>query len=256
MVKNHNQFLSFILLLLISPLGWSWTGSVIEKRPIPKMGEYIQYQFLEPKHFPVTVNVVLLEAKKYSASLFVQQKKEVKSLMMLSVDKKAKVAINGGFYRENFLPNGLLIVKGKRVSRFVSNRLLAALVQVDKNGAIQLLKKSQSYEKTNSVFQAGPILLEGQNVYNNGSDTLRQRSVIVEFKSGVIGLLSFSPVPMRAAAILVKKISDILKMPVKLAVNLDGGVASSFVVNFMQRPVIVPEREDVKMALLFNAKEG
>jgi uncharacterized protein YigE (DUF2233 family) len=241
----------FSLLFSFSIVSWAWQGTLDYSKTIPDMGSYYTYKFDKYKHFPVYVRIAILDPAKYDASLFVQDKGNVQSLMRLSLEQKATIAINGGYYRENFLPNGLLIVEGKRKSRFVSNTLLAAIVLVTKDGEIKLLKKGGSYLNAKYAFQAGPILLEGEKKYAGTSTLLRQRSIVIEFKNGQIALVSMSPATMHEAASILATLVKTQKRSVKLAVNLDGGVASSFVINFDKRPVIIPERADVKMALLF-----
>jgi uncharacterized protein YigE (DUF2233 family) len=245
------RVLIFLLLCSFSAVSWAWQGTLDYSKTIPDMGTYYKYRFDERKHFPVYVRIAVLDAVKYDASLFVQDKDAVQSLMHLSLEEKATIAINGGYYRENFLPNGLLIVEGKRKSRFVSNTLLAAVVMITKDGKIKLIKKGASYKDAKYAFQAGPILLEGEKQYAGTSTLLRQRSVVIEFENGQLALVSLSPATMNEAASILEILVKELKKTVKLAVNLDGGVASSFIINFNHHPIIVPERADVKMSLLF-----
>ena len=231
-----------------------WTVNVISKENISNIGEYFNVKAYEYKRFPAVVHIALMRKNEYRSSLLVQKRAYIRSVMDVSVDTRALVAINGGYYRENFLPNGLLIYNGNIYSHLVLNGLLSGIVAINKAGEIILLKRNDSVKNIDYAFQSGPILNDSGILYQGGSNSLRQRSVIVEFYDQDIAVISFSPVTLNDASNLIMNIAHNLGKKIKLAINLDGGPASSFVVNFSYSPLIVPEYKPVKSVLLFYKK--
>lgn len=235
---------------------FAWQISVENKRVLPKdAGTYEYITANQIKHFPVDIDFIVLNKNHYKADLVSQNWQNAKPLAQLSEDLGAFVAVNGGFYRENFLPNGLLILNGVQKSRFVSNDLLSAVVHINKAGVINIFSKKiyESDDKKDlfSAFQAGPLLYHKLKTTNIDSDKLRQRSILIEFENGDIGICYFSPVTLTQMLSILTKIVKNSNLTILHATNLDGGIASSFVVNFNKDPIIRLENQPVKMGLLF-----
>jgi hypothetical protein len=254
MINFFSKLFASLCIVFFSISGFSWTINFISKVNISNIGEYFHIKAHKYKRFPTIIHMVLLKKSEYRSALLVQEKANVSSVMNVSIDARALVAINGGYYRENFLPNGLLIYHGHIYSHIVINHLLSGIVAINQAGEIVLLKRGASLKNIDYAFQSGPILNDSGKLYQGSSNALRKRSVIVEFYNKDIVVISFSPVTLSDASNLIMGIANKLGKKIKLAINLDGGPASSFVVNFRYFPLIIPEYKPVKSVLLFQKK--
>jgi exopolysaccharide biosynthesis protein len=132
--------------------------------------------------------------------------------------------------------------------------LLSSIVSIDNNGVLSIFpKENLNAAKLTNAFQAGPILYKANRKLNVFGDKLRERSVIVNFKNGDIGIFYFSAITLTDMSEILGQISKLWQKSIKTATNLDGGIASSMVVNFKENPVIHLEEQPVKMAILFKS---
>lgn len=253
-VNSKKIIFLLIICVLYANSSYSWNISYVVKKNFFKIGTYSQLKATKYKHFPIIIHMVLLDFGKYSASLEVQDKNAISSVMEVSLKHNALLAVNGGYYREKFLPNGLLVYKGVIRSNLVFNNLLEGIVSISELGELNLYKRKNKHIKAKYAFQTGPILNINGKPYNSNSTMLRQRSAIVQFKNKDIAILSFSPVSLNDMSRLINRIATLINLQVKLALNLDGGLASSFVVNFQYYPVILPEYKPVKSIIMFKER--
>ncbi|MCF6777259.1 phosphodiester glycosidase family protein [Thiotrichales bacterium 19X7-9] len=246
-----NFFISIFSFTSVYAATWQLTISPVRKLP-KDSGTYQHITANRYKHFPIDVDMILLKKNHYQARLLSQNWSDAKTLAQVSDEQGAMVAINGGFYREQFKPNGLLMLDGRKYARFVSNDLLSAIININKQGELAIYAKKAYHDaKLYSAFQAGPLLYDQNKenvVYGN---KLRQRSILVIFNNGDIGIFYFSPVSISDVISVLNQVAQKIDQVIKSATNLDGGVASSFVVNFKHDPIIRLESQPVKMVLLF-----
>ncbi|MCF6764676.1 phosphodiester glycosidase family protein [Thiotrichales bacterium 19S3-7] len=249
------SFIAIIIFILGFDISYAntWQLTFEKSRQLPAESGIYQHVIAKRyKQFPIDVDMVLFKKNHYKAQLIAQSWHNAKTLADLSEDKGAVVAINGGFYREQFKPNGLLKIDGKKMANFVSNDLLSAIININDKGKLVIYsKKAYPNISLYSAFQAGPLLYDNTKVTIINGHKLRQRSILVSFKSGDIGLFYFSPVSISQAIDILNKIAQHANEVIETATNLDGGVASSFVVNFQHSPIIRLESQPVKMVLLF-----
>ncbi|MCF6807595.1 phosphodiester glycosidase family protein [Thiotrichales bacterium 19S9-12] len=252
---RFRQLFYFIVInLAFINITYSWSLSVEQQRFLANDGGIYEHIVAHKlKEFPVVIDLIILDKSHYRADLFSQNWHDAQSLATFSYERGALAAINGGFYRENFLPNGLLVIDGKHYSKFVSNQLLSAVVMINQQGKLEILSKADFHVNLPlySAFQAGPLLYYHNKAKEVSGTKLRKRSILVLFQNGDTGLVYFSPVTLSEVSELLKKVALMLNRKINAATNLDGGIASSFVVNFSWYPIIRSENLPVKMALLF-----
>ncbi len=245
--------LVFTLILFYIKFVNAWELSVIDDRTfLDGSAVYTEYEAQEQKRFPVSIKIVYIFQEKLKAKIVQQSAESKKTLIELADQNQAIIGINGGYYRENFLPNGLLILQGKQYSRMVHNDLLQGIVKLDINDHLSLSSREDS-SNIYSAFQAGPILYQGSQWYKPNWNKVRKRSIIFEFENRNIML-------MNTSAISLDELVDILKIWVTklpenygklaFALNLDGGRSSAFFLNFPS-PVLVQEQDYIKTAILF-----
>jgi len=247
-----------MLIIIISAFlnlqAFSWDLDVVNKKNLPNAsGNYTEYEFNQSKHFPVTVRTVYIDQSKYRSSIVIQTLQNRQSLIHLSENKKALIAINGGYFRENFLPNGLLVSKGEKISRLVRNRLLDGVVINNANENINLIL-TENYEAGFSAFQSGPVLFDGSGWASVSQKKKRRRNIILQFDNQNIMLVNMSAVTLFEAVNILKDIIAVNKYEkLRLALNLDGGRSAAFVVNF-DDVVMMQENNYIKTAILFVLK--
>lgn len=208
------------------------------------------------KHFPVKITMIMLKSGDHHAGMMVQKKENIEDVLTVMQEEKAFLATNGGFYRENFRPNGLLIIKGIRRSYFVKNKLLSAIVNIDKGGRLSLLAADQYngflQKQLYNAFQTGPILIDDGNIELNLNDYHVAKRVIYAL-NGDSNLLIFAidSTTLEDSADIIETIAKYLHQTIKMAVNFDGGKAAGFATSAFDNPVVFAEMVPVKTVVYF-----
>ena len=227
---------------------------------------YNHHIFYEKQQVPVRFDGVLFSAGAYHMKVKVQAiQNQRSSVRLFSNNVKALAGINGGYYREDFLPNGLLIAHGRLISKMVYNRLLSAVLSVNIQGKLSLMSRNNfeldypplSYSNIQFAFQAGPILVSNNQIMSVPNDLLkkrrRRRSIIILFRNYDVAIVSLSAIRLFEAEKLLMKADHQFwaDEPILMALNLDGGSAASFLVRQSQKIIFYPEQKYVKYLVLF-----
>ncbi len=135
-------------------------------------------------------------------------------------ERKAECAINGGFFDENFNPVGYYKVDGEVRSSHPS-RGLSGYVCIDRAGKLSIHFKEVDPENYESVFQAGPMLVDpgGEPGIKSDDGKIADRTAILQLKDGSFVFLYHAKTTLFALSqyILTEyRTAD-------RAVNLDGG---------------------------------
>ena len=241
-----------ILLLAGVQAAHAWGLHKIKERPLPdRAGSYLHYRLTKPENFPVNVEIVRLEPGHYRPAIVAQKRDNRRLLMNLTVVRDALVGINGGYYREQFLPNGLLVTHARTRSAMVHNNLLSAVVAIDHNQLV-LMRREQYQGGVQAAFQTGPVLYESGQWAGFSSDKQTTRSGIMRLKDGSIVLVYINAATMNGMVSMLEHILEARGWQPDFVVNLDGGRAASLIVNFARDPVIHLEDQYIKTAILFS----
>ncbi len=145
---------------------------------------------------------------------------------------KCSAAINGGFYTTENTPLGLFIANGKQYTPEIINdrNLLTGFFSVDNNGSPAI--GSVKPDTNQLVIQTGPLLLR-DIPFNARIDENARRSLIVKDSTDTFYLVMITlkndiysgPFLSHLPGILFS-ISD--PFSIEVAINLDGGSASTF----------------------------
>ena len=215
------------------------------------LGHLYQFKADRYKHFPVRLTVAVLNNGDYRAQLEVQKRQTIKPLREIAEQHHAIIATNGGFYRENFLVNGLLINQGKIQSKLVQNRLLSTIISINRQGQIELGKREKTrYQSTFNAFQSGPILLENNRVKKLDNRKHAAR-VIYALTNHQCFIITLDDATLEQSAFILKSLAKYFSVNFKLAVNFDGGEASAYFFKGRDYPMIKNEWLPVKMILMF-----
>ncbi|WP_440616442.1 phosphodiester glycosidase family protein [Cysteiniphilum sp. 6C5] len=248
------RILALGLLLSSSIISFASGWQLQQKKSVgivPKKVQFYAFEALKKKHFPLLVDVVLLNNDAYKAGLTIQSQDNVQSVLDVATQKDAFLATNGGFYQEGFLVNGLLIDQSKLRLPLVNNTLLSSIITIDQHGHINILDKDQTYHHAYYAFQVGPILLKDNLIQEVNDDKLAKRIIYAQTSSKLM-VIYVDSATLQQAAYVVKALANYFDINIKRAVNFDGGKAGAFILRKYITPVIYPEYIPVKSVVYFT----
>lgn len=251
------RILTLGLLLSVSIISSASSWQLQQKKTVDIASGKVQFDTFEAskdKHFPLIVDVVLLDNNAYKAGLTIQSQDNVQSALDVATQKDAFLATNGGFYQEGFLVNGLLIDQSKLRLPLVNNTLLSSIITIDQHGQINILDKDQKYHHAYYAFQVGPILLKDNIVQKLNDDKIAKRIIYAQTSSKLM-VIYIDSTTLQQAAYVVKALADYFKWNIKRAVNFDGGKAGAFILRKYITPLIYPEYSPVKSIVYFTLKD-
>lgn len=157
--------------------------------------------------------------------------------------------VNGGYFHPGGAPLGLLAAGGRLLHPLERSRLLSGLVLYSK-GRWRVLRVGEFSGKDSfeSALQAGPFLVDqGKLVSGLNVSKRAARTVLLSDGANALGLLvCYSPTLDQMGRILLDK-EVISEMPVRRALNLDGGSSTALWVQALG--ISKPEFKPVSNAL-------
>ena len=144
--------------------------------------------------------------------------------------QKCVAGVNGGFFKPDFTPVGLLISDGKLVAPLQPARLMTGILSASThNVQIQRLREFSRQEKANAAVQSGPFLVDHYEPIPGLDDSHVARRTFVTTGTNdraVLGTCSEVSLAELAAVLTTTRLADDLK--IQRALNLDGGSSSAF----------------------------
>ncbi|ODN43068.1 phosphodiester glycosidase family protein [Piscirickettsia litoralis] len=248
---------SLFFVFLISPwLSFAANQQVVVKRQVnlpERMGVLKTLEVRSSGALPINVHAVILKRGLYQSQLYLQPAASIDWVNEVVKQQKAVVGINAGYFMENFKPNGLLMIAGKRRSAMKYNRLLSALVLVNQQKEVDLKTRSQGYQGAYSALQVGPILVANGKVAVKPNLRYHRRTVLAKAANGDLIILQSSASNLyRLADLLTQHAAIFGAEKITFAVNCDGGSSSALMINDKNKPVYLSEATPVKTMLLFK----
>ncbi len=252
------KFLLFALICFLGiTLSYAWQLNTVSQHKLVNAGvSFYEFAAIEKKTFPILVDVVVLKNNQYHAGLFIQREDNIQSTLDIASYNNAFLATNGGYYREGFLVNGLLIDQGKLRLGLVENSLLSSIITIDKNGQISILDKDQNYKNAYYAFQAGPVLMKNNEIQKVENTRISKRVIYAETTNNHLMVFFIDSATLQQSANVIKAITAQLNFHVTRAVNFDGGIAAAFVLRQIVTPIIYPEYVPVKSVVYFKLTEN
>ena len=144
--------------------------------------------------------------------------------------EKCIVGVNGGFFKPDFTPVGLLISDGKLIAPLQPARLMTGILSASTHEVrIQRLREFSRQEKTSAAVQSGPFLVDHHEPIPGLDDSRVARRTFVATGTNdrvVLGTCSEVSLAELAAILATTRLADDLK--IQHALNLDGGSSSAF----------------------------
>jgi hypothetical protein len=144
--------------------------------------------------------------------------------------EKCAAGVNGGYFRSDFAPIGLLISDGKMIAPLQRARLITGVLSASVRG-VQILRVREfsRREKTGAAVQCGPFLVDHYDrVHGLDASAAARRSFAATATNdrALLGICSEISLAELAAILTTTRLADDLK--IQRALNLDGGSSSAF----------------------------
>lgn len=207
------------------------------------------------------VNAVLLNNNHYSAQIVDQEKGvsffPINQIYKTTLENKAFLGINGGFFLPNKKPLGLLVIDGKQVSDYSHSHLLSGFIFIDKEGAVNIIDRKEPYENVNNAIQTGPFLinLKGQMAVKPHS-TKDRRTVLALTENNDLLVIATNETTLLDLATLLHDHPNWLGVKkIRVAINLDGGTSTAMSLFLpSEQPLVIPEILPVRSGIIFKLK--
>jgi exopolysaccharide biosynthesis protein len=144
--------------------------------------------------------------------------------------EKCVAGVNGGYFRPDFAPVGLLISDGEVVARLQRARLITGVLSASARGVQILRAREFSLQgKVNAALQCGPFLVDHyERVRGLDDSTSARRTFAVTGTNdrALLGVCSEISLAELAAILATTRLADDFR--IQRALNLDGGSSSAF----------------------------
>lgn len=141
-------------------------------------------------------------------------------------EQSCLAGVNGGFFRPDFTPLGLVVSAGRRLHAFERAKLLSGLAIVpDRQPKLLRVKEFSSSRKLSEALQAGPFLIDrGKAVRGLHNNRSAPRTLILTDRHGRYGLAVVEPaVTLADLAAILAAPGIVHELKITRALNLDGG---------------------------------
>jgi exopolysaccharide biosynthesis protein len=144
--------------------------------------------------------------------------------------EKCVAGVNGGFFKPNFSPVGLLISGGKLVAPLQPARLMTGVLSVSTHEVeILRVREFSGQGKANDAVQSGPFLVDYHEPIPGLDDSHVARRTFVATGTNDRALLgTCSEVSLAQLAMILATTPLVYDFKIKRALNLDGGSSSAF----------------------------
>ena len=144
--------------------------------------------------------------------------------------EKCAAGVNGGYFRSDFTPIGLLISSGRMIAPLQRARLITGVLSASARG-VQILRVREfsSREQTSAAVQCGPFLVDHYELVRGLDDSTAARRTFVATgmnDRALLGVCSEISLAELAAILATTRLGDDFK--IQRALNLDGGSSSAF----------------------------
>jgi uncharacterized protein YigE (DUF2233 family) len=240
------------------------TVATLAEINIPDNIEYQELHLIDEKADAASSKDLMLlqiDPTEYKFSIYQNTAhKDAKNLQEISKKTNATIAVNGGFFTEDFKPTGLLISQNQILHPLSQAELLNGIFAIGNDNTPRLLTQSDPIEPTEYAFaiQCGPVLINQNGEITISKDTgkIASRTAIGIDKDNniVIILLKQSllntdnTISLYEFAHLMKEHSQLKHLQLHSVLNLDGGPSTGIVIG----ENYYPEMERVQNVIIIK----
>jgi hypothetical protein len=173
-----------------------------------------------------------------------------------AVEQSGSVAgVNGGYFKEDGSPVGLLVCEGRRVNPFEKARLLSGMFLVRAGRPYIQRTTGTPSGPLDSAIQCGPLLVEhGATVAGLNDERVAPRTFVFLTGRGRVGIGIIRSTTLAQAARLLISPGLVRDDRISMALNLDGGSSTGFFGRTRDGSLDQPEWVRVADCLVFSPK--
>lgn len=271
-MKNIFKKILVLLLTAIALIGCTISASVLQSESTQEQSQTEEWHEVadglsySSTHAKTTdekenkdILVVNIDPQKYAFSIYQNKDKDsAKTIKEISDETGAVMAINGGFFTEEFVPTGLLISNGQELRKISSADLLNGIFAIDKNKHPEILSSGRKVttDKYPFAIQNGPLLIDRAGKIKITEDTGKTASrtaigidkdnhvIIIVLKQSLFNV--DNQISLYDFAHLLKDSPELAKLELHSVLNLDGGPSSGLTIGGQY----YPEMEKVQNVIL------
>lgn len=204
------------------------------------------------------MNVVLLQAKAVEMTMIdqpIRDKEKALSIQTIVKNHAALLGINGGYFDDQFRPDGWCVIDGKEITVPLKKTPLSGVLYLRKKDSTPHLEFFEDrIPDVEFAVQTGPFIIDpgGAKGIRKAGGPLARRTVLAQTKKSWL-IITTTPVTLYDLAVCLdmKGVSD---EKIDRALNFDGGPSTGI---FLQsEDVILQEAEfwPVRNVLLFKKR--
>jgi Phosphodiester glycosidase len=220
---------ALLLLAVAATAHADWTIRATDSEP-GRAGIVYRHVVLENANGNKSAIVELAIFSAKSCALRVIDNSTGETLSDIMSREKCVVGVNGGFFKPDFRPVGLLISDGKLIAPLQPARLMTGILSGSTHEMrIQRLREFSRQEKTNAAVQSGPFLVDHDEAVPGLDESHVARRTFVATGTNdraVLGTCSEVSLGELAAILTTARLAEDFK--IQRALNLDGGSSSAF----------------------------
>jgi uncharacterized protein YigE (DUF2233 family) len=173
-----------------------------------------------------------------------------------AVEQSGSVAgVNGGYFKENGVPVGLLVSEGRQLHPFEQARLLSGMFLVRAGRPYIQRTKGTPPGPLEAAIQCGPLLVEhGTAVAGLNNGRVAPRTFVFLTGRGRVGIGVLRSISLAQAAQILISPALVRDDRISIALNLDGGSSTGFFGRTRSGPLDRPEWARVADCLVLSPK--
>jgi hypothetical protein len=181
----------------------------------------------------IELTIVRLPRQASVASLIDAPQRDRDHAALLAGSGDALVAINGGYFNDQFEPVGLCRVDGRELSPLSTRRPLSAVIAIDDQRHLQIVPTADFHGEPPAAIQAGPFVIDpgGTIGVTEAASARAKRTLLGITANDEVLVISTSEASLFAIARVLADATRLVGCDrVDRAVNLDGGPSTTLLI--------------------------
>lgn len=243
----------FLAFLAFAPARATWRVETSEVQPSSAPAPALTHRLLKLRDGDRTLEAHLVRFDRSRCALRVADLAPGASVASAASAAHAWAAVNGGYFKSDRTPLGLMVSRGTTLHPWESSKILTGVLAVPKEGGAMLWRNAEFRPGAGlrEALQAGPFLVDhGKAVPGLNATRSAERTVLLADRRGVTALLTTGPVTLAELGRLLATPGLWPDLKIDRVLNLDGGSSTALWVAADPVPFSRPEWKRVRNAVL------
>jgi hypothetical protein len=177
-----------------------------------------------------TIDLALFSLNSCTLRVIDQPASPRSDLARVMAREKCLAGVNGGYFRPDYAPVGLLISDGRIIAPFQRVKLITGILAASARGVrILRAREFSRQQKFDAAIQCGPFLVDQGRSIRGLEKTRTARRTFAAIKHADLAALGFcSDVSLAELANILATAEIAVSFRIDRAINLDGGSSSGF----------------------------